>query len=206
MDRPFSPSSERNRAPIEQVLRHAFADRHNVLEIGSGTGQHACYFSETFPHLSWQCSDRAEYLPGIRSWRSHAQLANMPEPIELDVNQAIWPDGKFDAVFTANTLHIMAWEEVQQLFARLPEVLGPDARLVVYGPFKFGGSHTSQSNAAFDARLKSDDPVRGIRDFEAVEALAHAAGLELQGHHHMPANNRCLVWSRAGSRPGAAGR
>lgn len=196
MDRPFSPSSERNRAPIEQILKRAFATRQNVLEIGSGTGQHACYFSEALPHLRWQCSDRAENLPGIRSWRAHAQRPNMPEPIELDVNQPIWPSSRFDGVFTANTLHIMAWEEVQQLFARLPEVLAPEASLVVYGPFKFEGAHTSDSNAAFDARLKSDDPVRGIRDFEAVETLAQAAGFELQDHHHMPANNRCLVWTR----------
>ena len=196
MDKPFSPSSERNREPILAVLREAFADRRRVLEIGSGTGQHAVHFAQALPHLQWQSSDVTENHPGIAAWLSDAGLPNTPAPLKLDVNQPRWPVGPFDAVFSANTLHIMGWDEVQTLFRRLPEVLAPDAVVAIYGPFNYDGRFTSDSNAAFDRRLKGDDPKRGIRDFEAVDALARAAGLVLAHDHAMPANNRCLVWRR----------
>lgn len=196
MDKPFSPSSARNRDPILAVLREAFADRRRVLEIGSGTGQHAVHFAEGLPHLVWQSSDVVENHPGIVAWIRDAALPNTPAPLTLDVNQARWPsqEPRFDALFSANTLHIMGWDEVRTLFRRLPDVLAPDAVVAIYGPFNYGGRFTSDSNAAFDARLKSDDPKRGIRDFEAVDALAGEAGLELAHDHAMPANNRCLVW------------
>ncbi|MGQ0529246.1 MAG: DUF938 domain-containing protein [Panacagrimonas sp.] len=196
MTKPFSPSSERNREPILQVLRVAFASRRQVLEIGSGTGQHAVHFAAALPHLQWQCSDREENLDGIRAWLAEAGLLNTPPPLPLDVMQAQWPSARFDAVYTANTLHIMAWSQVQTLFRRLPEVLSDQACLGVYGPFNYAGRYTSASNAAFDARLKSDDPQRGIRDFEAVDALAREAGFVLWHDHAMPANNRCLLWRR----------
>lgn len=196
MNKPFSPSSERNREPIEQVLATVFAQGRHLLEIGSGSGQHAVYFSQLFPHLIWQCSDRAENLPGIRAWVNESPRENLPPPIELDVNQTDWPEARFDCIFSANTLHIMAWEEVRTLFRRLPEVLADKATVVCYGPFKYAGQHTSPSNAAFEARLQSEDPSRGIRDFEAVDALADAAGLRLLQDHAMPANNRCLVWRK----------
>ena len=196
MDKPFSPSSERNREPILAVLREAFADRRRVLEIGSGTGQHAVHFAQALPHLQWQSSDVTENHPGIAACLSDAGLPNTPAPLKLDVNQPRWPVGPFDAVFSANTLHIMGWDEVQTLFRRLPEVLAPDAVVAIYGPFNYDGRFTSDSNAAFDRRLKGDDPKRGIRDFEAVDALARAAGLVLAHDHAMPANNRCLVWRR----------
>lgn len=199
MNKPFSPSSERNRDPILGVLRHEFADRRLVLEVGSGTAQHAVHFAQALPHLVWQCSDQDEYLDGARAWLGEAALHNTPAPLMLNVNQPQWPPGPFDAVYTANTLHIMGWDEVQTLFRRLPEVLAADAKLVVYGPFNYAGAFTSPSNAAFDARLKSDDPKRGIRDFEAVDALANSAGLRLIQDHAMPANNRCLVWQRGAS-------
>ncbi|MCC2657071.1 MAG: hypothetical protein K0Q76_2179 [Panacagrimonas sp.] len=195
MDKPFSPSSARNRDPILAVLRPIFADRRRVLEIGSGTGQHAAYFAAALPHLIWQSSDVVENHPGIAAWLADAGLLNTPPPLKLDVNQSRWPSADtFDAVFSANTLHIMGWDEVQTLFRRLPEVLAPDAVVAIYGPFNYAGRFTSDSNAAFDARLKSDDPKRGIRDFEAVDALADEAGLQLEHDHEMPANNRCLVW------------
>lgn len=196
MPKPFSPSSQRNRDPILAILREVFADRRRVLEIGSGTGQHAAYFAAHLPHLVWQSSDLVENHEGIAAWLADAALPNTPAPLRLDVNQARWSTGgePFDAVYSANTLHIMGWDEVQTMFRRLPEVLGPDAVVVIYGPFNYGGRFTSDSNAAFDARLKSDDPKRGIRDFEAVDALARDAGFELMHDHAMPANNRCLVW------------
>ncbi len=196
MDKPFSPSSERNRDPILAVLRDAFADRRNVLEIGSGTGQHAVHFAASLPELTWQSSDRIDNHSGIRAWLADAALPNTPPPLGLDVTQERWPKARFDAVFTANTLHIMGWDEVQMLFRRLPEVLEPDARLAIYGPFNYGGRFTSDSNAAFDRRLKADDPKRGIRDFEAVDGLAQGIHFSLVADHAMPANNRCLVWQR----------
>jgi len=194
-DKPWSAASERNRDPILAVLREHFADRRRVLEIGSGTGQHAVHFAAALPNLVWQSSDRAENLPGIRRWLDEAALPNTPAPLELDVNQRAWPVPRFDAVYSANTLHIMSWPEVETLFARLPEIVEADAKLAVYGPFNYGGRYTSDSNAAFDASLKAV-PHRGIRDFEAVDALARGIGLRLLEDRAMPANNRCVVWSR----------
>lgn len=195
--KPHSAACERNREPILAVLRDHFADRRTVLEIGSGTGQHAVYFAAALPWLSWQTSDRAQNLPGIRQWLDEAALPNTPAPLELDVT-APWPALRADAVFSANTLHILAWSEVERLFAGLPAVTEADARLVVYGPFNYGGRFTSDSNAAFDASLKAQHAHMGIRDFEAVDALAAAAGFTLLEDRAMPANNRCLVWQRNG--------
>jgi len=196
MGKPFSPSSERNRGPILDVLRTVFADRRQVLEIGSGTGQHAVWFGAAMPALVWQTSERAENLPGLRLWLDEAGLPNTPEPLALDVSQA-FPAGRWDAVFTANTLHIMGWAEVVRFFAALPGVTAPGARLVVYGPFSYGGRHTGPGNAAFDASLRAGDPRRGLRDVEAVDALAREAGFALASDLAMPADNRCLVWQRA---------
>lgn len=192
-ERPFAPACERNKEPILAVLREHFADRSHVLEVGSGTGQHAVHFAARLPHLVWQTSDRAENLPGVRAWLDHAQLPNTPAPLELDVT-GDWPAQRFDAVFSANTLHIMSWSEVETFFARLADVLAPDAVLVIYGPFRYGGQHTSASNAAFEASLQAAAPHRAIRDFEAVDALAQGLGLTLIEDHAMPANNRTLVW------------
>ncbi|MGH8456241.1 MAG: DUF938 domain-containing protein [Stenotrophobium sp.] len=195
--KPYSAASERNREPILAVLREHFADRRSVLEIGSGSGQHAVHFSQALPHLQWQTADRAENLDGIRHWLDEAALPNTPAPLVLDVNQAEWPAQRYDAVFSANTLHIMSWPEVERMFARLPEVMTADVRLAIYGPFNYGGQFTSESNAAFDQSLRLDAQQCGIRDFEAVDALAQAIGLRLLEDRAMPANNRCLVWQRA---------
>ena len=193
--KPHSPSSERNREPILGVLREYFSDRRNVLEIGSGTGQHAVHFAAALPRLTWQSSDRAENLPGIRAWLDEAALPNTPAPLEFDVNGR-WPAGPFDAVFSANTLHIMAWPEVQRLFAQLPAVTTDDAVLIIYGPFNNQGRYSSESNAAFDQWLKARSAHMAIRDAEAVDALADVAGFRLLTDIAMPANNRCRVWRR----------
>ncbi len=193
--KPFSAASERNREPILTVLREQFAAVRSVLEVGSGTGQHAVHFAQALPHLTWLCSDRAENLPGVRLWLEEAALPNTPVPIELDVTGE-WPSTGFDAVFTANTLHIMGWSEVERFFASLPRVLNPAALLTVYGPFNRAGRFTSASNARFDAELKLADPKRGIRDFDAVDRLAQAAGLTLHEEREMPANNGCVTWRR----------
>ena len=198
MEKPYAPACDRNREPILAVLRDHFATRRRVLEIGSGTGQHAVHFAAALPHLTWQTSDRPANLPGIRAWLAEARLPNAPQPIALDVNGA-WPAERFDAVFTANTLHIMGWDDVTRLFATLRQVLAADATLVVYGPFNYDGKPTSDSNAAFDARLKSEDPRQGIRDRADVDRLARAAGLSLVEDRAMPANNRTLVWRTAGA-------
>jgi cyclopropane fatty-acyl-phospholipid synthase-like methyltransferase len=195
MDKPYAPACERNREPILAVLRECFADRRDVLEVGSGTGQHAVHFAAAMPWLSWQCSDRAEHLPGIRLWLDEAGLPNTPAPIELDVSGA-WARRRFDAVFSANTLHIMGWPEVQQFFEGVDAVLATDGVLAAYGPFNYGGEYTSDSNREFDAWLKARDTRSGIRDFEAVDALAREIGLTLMDDVAMPANNRTLVWRR----------
>ncbi len=221
IDKPFSPSCERNREPILAVLREYFADRRRVLEIGSGTGQHAVYLAAAMPWLTWQCSDVSDNLPGIGSWLEDAALPNTPTPIALDVAHGpsfdrlrTQGDIRFDAVFSANTLHIMGWAEVEAFFAGVGDVLEDpstsplrdDARderesgnggiLAVYGPFNYDGGYTSDSNRGFDAWLKARDPRSGIRDFEAVNVLARGAGLRLVEDIAMPANNRCLVWRR----------
>lgn len=193
--KPFSAACERNRDPILAVLRDAFADRRRVLEIGSGTGQHAVYFAAALPHLAWQTSERAEALPGLQAWLDDAKLPNTPPPLTLEVG-GVWPRETYDAVFSANTLHIMSWAEVQLLFAALPAATTLDAKLAIYGPFNYAGRHTSDSNAAFDASLKARSPQMGLRDAAEVDALAAAAGFDLVDDVAMPANNRLRLWQR----------
>jgi SAM-dependent methyltransferase len=217
-EKPYSAACERNRDPILRVLRSCFADRRRVLEIGSGTGQHAAYFSAALPHLIWQASDRAENLPGIRQWladvarpstpgRSPSAPEAMdgregpPPPLEFDVDRQRSPGDvrteiRYDACFSANTLHIMSWPEVEKLFGALSELTTGDAKLAIYGPFNYGGRYTSVSNADFDRSLKERAPHMGIRDVGAVDALAHGVGFDLIDDVAMPANNRCRVWQR----------
>lgn len=183
--KPFSEAAERNRAPILEVLKRVFRDSRRVLEIGSGTGQHAAFFAAELPHLVWQASDVGENLPGIRQWVSS------PPPLELDVDKE-WPAVAADAVFSANTCHIMSWRQVERMFAGLAR-LSPQV-VTLYGPFSYGGRHTAESNARFDATLRARDPASGIRDFEALDALAASAGFSLAEDNAMPANNRLLVW------------
>ncbi len=195
--KPFSEACERSREPILAVLRGAFAHCRSVLEIGSGTGQHAAYFAEHLPHLTWQASDIAEAHAGINAWIESARLDNLPAPLALDVGRpSRWPDVQFDAVFTANTAHIMSWPLVESMFALIGKVLVPGGVLALYGPLNYGGRYTSDSNARFDAWLKARDPAGGIRDFANVDALARSHGCILQHDISMPANNRTLVWQR----------
>src|SRR5690606_15096469 len=192
-----APACDRNRDPILAVLREHFADHRRVLEIGSGTGQHAVHFAQAMPWLKWQASDMADNLPGIHAWLDDACLPNTPAPLALDV-LGPWPAVEADAVFTANTLHIMGRDGVQAFFRGAGRVLAdaPGGTLVAYGPFTYGGDYTSDSNREFDAWLKARDPQSGLRDFEAVDALAGEAGFRLVVNAAMPANNRCLAWRR----------
>lgn len=200
----WSEACERNRGPILAVLRRYLHDRRRVLEIGSGTGQHAAYFAEQLPHLLWQASDHPEYLPGIAERLAEAGLPNAPAPWPLQAELApgqglaALPEAfePFDAVFSANTLHIMSWPHVQALFAGLPAVMGEGALFCVYGPFNYNGTYSSESNRKFDAWLKARDPESGIRDAEAVDALALEQGLVLVEDVVMPANNRVRIWRR----------
>ncbi|MGH8274419.1 MAG: DUF938 domain-containing protein [Gammaproteobacteria bacterium] len=194
--KPYSVACTRNSEPILAVLAEYFARRSRVLEIGSGTGQHAVHFARAMPHLIWQASDRAGNLPGIRQWLKEAGLANTPAPLAFDVNDDIWPVGGYDALFSANTLHIMGWPEVERLFGGIGTLLADDASVVVYGPFNYAGQFTSASNAAFDTSLRAAAPHMGIRDFETVNELAENIDLNLVADIAMPANNRCLIWRR----------
>ena len=199
MDKPFAAACERNKAPILDVLRERFADRRHVLEVGSGTGQHAVHFAAALPHLQWQCTELEQNLPGLRLWLDEAALPNLLPPRVLDVNQPLLA-GPWDAVFSANTLHIMGWPEVERLFDGLALRLPLQGLLTVYGPFNLGGRYTSESNARFDAQLRSADARRGIRELEAVDALAAAAGLTLLEQRAMPAHNLCVSWRRTALR------
>ena len=202
MDKPFSEACARNQGPILQVLREQFAEVREVLEIGSRTGQHAVHFAAALPRLRWQCSDLAQHLSGMQLWLDEAKLPNLPPPLVLDVNGA-WPQARFDAVFTANTLHILSWREVQRLFDGLRQVLSPQGLFVAYGPFKFDGQFTSLSNAQFDASLREGDARRGIRDIEALDVLARAIGMTQVADHDLPAHNRCIVWRMSADKSAA---
>jgi len=191
----FSDACERNRDPILAVLRRVFGDRTAVLEIGSGTGQHAAYFARALPHLAWQPSDVAENLPSIRLWREEAQAPGPREPIELDVDRP-FPVVQADAVFSANTCHIISWPQVERFFAGVAGLLPKGGVLALYGPFNYGGKHTSPSNAEFDAWLRGRDPASGLRDFEAIAALAKEHHMTLEEDNAMPANNRLLVFRK----------
>jgi cyclopropane fatty-acyl-phospholipid synthase-like methyltransferase len=193
----LSAACERNKAPILRVLTTAFAHTRSVLEIGSGTGQHAVYFSANLATLTWQPSDTRAYLPGLRERIRLEGGANLREAIELDVRAHPWPAGPVDGIFSANTLHIMSWNAVQQFFRGIGTVLTAPGVVCIYGPFRYEGRYTSDSNAAFDEFLHSRDPESAIRDFEAVDALARQEGLRLLADHAMPANNQALVWCRS---------
>lgn len=197
MDKRYSAACERNRDPILAILRTELAGAHRLLEIGSGTGQHAAYFAAALPHLAWQTSDLAANHPSIQAWIEEAALPNLPPPLALDVAAGPWPQATYDAVFSANTCHIMGWDEVQAMFEGIARILEPGGRLCIYGPFKYGGAHTSDSNARFDEMLRAQAPHMGIRDVEAVDRLARAHGLALVADHAMPANNRLLAWRRS---------
>ena len=153
------------------------------------------YFAAALPHVTWQPSDLDENLAGIRLWLNEAQLANVLPPIVIDAKSK-WPSKQYDAVFSANTLHIMSWQEVEQLFANLSLVLAPHASVAIYGPFNYDGKFTSASNASFNDWLKARGEHMAIRDFEAVNALAGNIGLQLLADIEMPANNRMLVWRK----------
>ncbi len=193
--KPFSAACEENKRPILEVLKRLFNHTEQVLEVGSGTGQHAVFFAESLPHLFWQTSDRQEHHPGICAWLDEASLPNIGRPVSLDVMQA-WPTQTYDAVFSANTTHIMSWPEVERFFQGVCRVLESGGQFILYGPFNFAGDYTSESNRRFDQWLKERDPNSGIRNFEDLNLLASRHGLNFQEDIPMPVNNRILAWRK----------
>lgn len=192
-DKPFSQACEENKIPIRDVLSGHLAECRTLLEIGSGTGQHAVFFAAAFPHIVWQTSDVRASLPGIRLWLAEARLPNLPPPLALDVADD-WPAARFDAVFSANTAHILSADAVAAMMRGVARVLAPGGVFALYGPFNYGGHFTSASNARFELWLKGRDPRSGIKDFEVLDGLARLGGLTLTADHEMPVNNRTLVW------------
>lgn len=191
---PFSQACENNKQPILDQIRPLLIDRHKVLEVGSGTAQHAVFFAGAMPWLSWQPTDLAPALHLVRMRCDAYGGDNLEPPVALDVAGDDWPVTVPSVLYTANTLHIMAWDAVEGLFAGLARHAPPDFLLLVYGPFNYGGQYSAESNRQFDYWLKERDPVSGIRDFEAVDALARTAGLACDADLAMPANNRLITW------------
>jgi cyclopropane fatty-acyl-phospholipid synthase-like methyltransferase len=196
--KPFSEACEQNKHPILEVLRHEISHCKKLLEIGSGTGQHAVFFGGMFPELIWQTSDVSHSHAGIQAWLNETELANVLPPIALDVIHDPWPSREYNAVFSANTTHIMSWQAVEIMFKGIGEVLLDQGIFCLYGPFNYHGRYTSESNARFDEWLKARDPQSGVRDIEAINQLAIDAGMTLKKDYEMPANNRLLVWTKTG--------
>lgn len=196
VNKPHAESCDQNRSPIFAVIQPLLQTSKHLLEIGSGTGQHAVYFAPELPHLSWQTSDCQPQLAGIQLWLEGTSADNILPPIELDV-LADWPAEKFDAVYSANTLHIMSITAVEAFFKGVGRILQPGGCLLVYGPFNYNGQYTSDSNAQFDIWLKQRDPLSAIRHFEEVNQMASEAGMQLREDFAMPANNRILYWQKS---------
>lgn len=194
--KPHAESCDINQGPILEVLSVWFADRKHVLELASGTGQHAVHFGRALPHLTWQTSELEKNHAGIQMWLDEAQLPNVRAPLRIDANDEAWSIQGVDAIFCANSVHIMSWPEVKKLFAGIGRVLETGGLLCLYGPFNFDGKFTSESNARFDDWLKARDPKSGVRDFEALNTLAEAQNMKLLKDIEMPINNRTLIWQR----------
>jgi cyclopropane fatty-acyl-phospholipid synthase-like methyltransferase len=193
--KPFAESSEQNKEPILEILKSEFADCHRILEVGSGTGQHAVFFSEQLPHLHWICSDLEENHAGIQMWLDEAPHNNIEGPLLLDARED-WPQLHADAIFSANAIHIMSWQAVQGMIKNIGEVLTSRGKLCLYGPFMVDGQHTADSNAQFDVWLKNRDPLSGIRDVTDLTTLLNLQNMELVNDYEMPVNNRILVWQK----------
>ena len=199
-EKPYSASSDNNKAPILQILRTCFAKRHAVLEIGSGTGQHAVHFAPQLPHLIWHSSDRLPAHEGIKAWLRDFPASNIRGPVQFDVENdfasQLGANFSVDAVFSANTAHIMSWPAVCDMFEGVGKLLHAPGLFVLYGPFSDHGQHNSVGNRDFDQQLRARDPLMGIRDRHALEELAQRLDLDLIEQHAMPANNQMLIWQR----------
>jgi cyclopropane fatty-acyl-phospholipid synthase-like methyltransferase len=198
MDKPFSAAAERNRVPILKVMQEVInsSDR-KLLEIGSGTGQHAVYLAPHFPHMIWVTSDLKENHDGIRMWLDESGAPNIIGPGVYQVGLHDFPKGDFDVVFTANTFHIMSWKECLSLMDQLGKNLHEGSKVLIYGPFNYNGKFTTESNREFDQSLKTKNPSMGIRNFEEVRDYMKQNGFSIIKDNEMPANNRLLVFRKA---------
>lgn len=194
MNKPFSPSAERNRDPILNVLRQELSSTQLVLEIGSGTGQHACYFANALPHLTWQPTELKHNIAAVNSWISTQKLDNILGPLELDVDVQPWPVKSAQACFTCNTFHIVSMDSVRAIFGGAKSALKDGGKLCVYGPFSINGKHTSAGNEQFDQQLRLESTVSGIRDLTELDKIAQSLGFTACRKIEMPANNLLVVW------------
>lgn len=192
-DLPHSEAAGRNRGPILEQLLRLLPSRGHLLEIGSGTGQHAVHFAPAYPRLTWQPTEQRAHLAGLNARLRLEGAANILPAIELDVSGA-WPDRQFVAAFSANTAHIMSWLAVCAMFAGIGARLIPGGLFCLYGPFNVGGCHTAASNEEFDRQLRERDPLMGLRDLEALEVLAAEHKMKLLRSLQLPANNQLLVF------------
>ncbi|SFP90612.1 Protein of unknown function [Nitrosomonas cryotolerans] len=192
----FSEAAERNKLPILDVLQTTLIHHTVVLEIGSGTGQHALFFASILGHLIWQPTEIPDNLPDLQTNCNNYSIPNLNKPIPLDVDDEPWSVPTVDTIFTANTLHIINWSQVCRIFKKVSSLLPYDGLFCAYGPFNVNGQFTSQSNARFDAELRMRNPESGIRDMKELVIQAEAQGLWLEADHPMPANNRLLVWRK----------
>lgn len=197
MNKPFSPSSERNQGPILEVLRDLISiDDKKLLEIGAGTAQHAVYMAESFPHLKWIVSDLRENHDGIKAWLQDSKIKNILGPVYYEAGKTSLPPEKYDIIYSANTLHIMSWKNVKTLIRQLGQYLVDGTQIIFYGPFNFNGEYTSESNREFDIFLKAKDPLSGIRNFEDIVSTMNKNGIEFSEKIPMPANNFILIFTK----------
>ena len=194
--KPYSGACDQNKDAILTVLEEVLADSTEILEVGTGTGQHAVYFAEKLPHLTWQTSDQIQYHEGIKLWMDETTLANLSPPLTLNVSTDEWPSKQYDALYSANVTHIMHWNHVVDMFTQGAKRLTPGGKFICYGPFNYSGKYTSQSNLQFDQHLKMRDPLSGIRDIDDLTKLATENGLTLVNDYEMPAHNRILLWQK----------
>lgn len=194
-NKPYAAAAEQNRQDILSVIENEFSQANSVLEIGSGTGQHAVYFAQHLTHLTWQCSDKTDMLEGINQWLDEADLNNTPEAIALDVTNK-WPQEKYEAAFAANIAHIMHSHEIEAMFTGLSRALKPTAKFCLYGPFNIDGRYTSDSNRNFDTWLRSRDAKSFIRDKAYMDKVARLNQLEPVHCYPMPSNNFILCWQK----------
>ncbi len=196
MQKPYSESCDQNKSSILSIIEPIFSNCHEILEIGSGTGQHAVCFAGKMSHLHWRCSDCEPYIAGINQWINESEVTNVVAPISLDVSKSEWPVGHVDAIFTANSIHIMHDQDVVNLLKGAGALLSKGGHLEIYGPFNYDGLLTSASNKSFEQWLKDRDPLSGIKDFEVIVELASNNGLIFYEDYEMPANNRILHFKK----------
>ncbi|MDH3690180.1 MAG: class I SAM-dependent methyltransferase [Gammaproteobacteria bacterium] len=196
MTKSFAPAYDRNKHAILAVLQEILPRNGVVLEVGSGTGQHAMYFAQNLPHITWIPSDRAGEIDSIEAWRAESGLANLRAPLEIDLYDEAWPVESVDAIVCINVVHIAPWTATEKLFITATGVLRSGGLMYLYGPYRYATRPLEPSNEAFDQWLKARDADSGIRDFESLNELAGNASFQLLGDRSMPANNRSLWWRK----------